>query len=100
MIKNNEINDFFPEKVLILGKNSFVGKSIIRGLEKIKVNYLALGRSELDLLKNESISELKKYLEKVDCLIFISAVAPVKDMDMFNNNLKIIKNVSEALIKF
>ena len=68
--------------------------------KKIKVNYLALGRSELDLSKNESINGLKKYLEKVDCLIFISAVAPVKDMDMFNNNLKIIKNVSETLISF
>lgn len=100
MIQNNEINDFFPKKVLILGKNSFIGKSIIRGLEKIKVNYLALGRSELDLSKNESINGLKKYLEKVDCMIFISAVAPVKDMEMFNSNLKIIKNVSETLINF
>ena len=98
MIKNNKINDSLPKKVLILGKNSFIGKSIIRGLENIKVKYIALGRSDVDLLKIESINKLKKYLKKVDCIIFISAVAPVKNIEMFNNNLKIIKNVSEALM--
>ena len=66
-------------------------------LRKKKINIISIGSSKLDLRKRNSGKKLKKKIKKNDVIIFISAEAPVKNIKMFINNIKICNAVCESL---
>lgn len=84
-------------RIVILGGNSFVASNFINLLRKKKIKYLPIFKKNIDLTKKNSISKLSKLLKRDDILIFISAVAPVKNFTMLNQNLDMCKNVHKVL---
>ena len=73
--------------------------TLINLLKKNKIKYLPIFKKNIDLTKTNSIQKLARILKKNDRLVFISAIAPVKNMKMLIQNLGMCKNVFSALKK-
>ena len=86
-------------RIVILGGNSFVASNFINLLKKNKIKYLPIFKKNIDLTKTNSIQKLARILKKNDRLVFISAIAPVKNFKMLIQNLDMCKNVFEVLKK-
>ena len=86
-------------RIVILGGNSFVASNFINLLKKNKIKYLPIFKKNIDLTKTNSIQKLARILKKNDRLVFISAIAPVKNMKMLIQNLSMCKNVFSVLKK-
>ena len=83
-------------KIIILGKNGFIAKNLCNKLKKHKIDFVSFSKEKLNLEKN--ISKIfKKIVKPRDKIVFISAIAPVKNMGMLLRNIKILDNVTEAL---
>ena len=84
-------------RVIILGGNSFVASNFINLLKKNKIKHLPIFKKNIDLTKKSSIQKLSGMLKKNDVLVFISAIAPVKNIKMLIQNLDMCKNVFNVL---
>ena len=84
-------------RIVILGGGSFVATGFIKLLKKNKIKFLSISKKNVDLNNKNSIKKLSKKIKKNDILVFISAVAPVKNFKMLIQNLNICKNVFEVL---
>jgi len=84
-------------RVVILGANSFIGKAITKKFISQNIKPVLVTRKNADLEKKQSFNKLKKILKKDDTIIFIAAIAPVKNIEMLNQNLLICKNIIESL---
>ena len=82
-----------------MGGNSFVASNLIDLLKKNKIKYLPIFKKNIDLTKTNSIQKLSRILKKKDRLIFISAIAPVKNTKMLFQNIEMCKNVSSVVKK-
>jgi len=88
-----------PTRVVIMGAGGFVGGRIQARLEARGVPVLALGRGDVDLLKPDAADTLAGHLKSDDCFIAVSAIAPVKNLEMLADNIKMIEAMTEALTK-
>jgi UDP-glucose 4-epimerase len=86
-----------PKRIVVLGAAGFVGKTICKKLTEQKIDFLALGRKECDLENSLAFEFLKKTFQHEDVLIIISAKAPVKNTEMLLQNIRMMKNVCDAL---
>ncbi len=92
---NNSALD--PARVVILGARGFVGAAAERLLRARSVSVLSLGRAELDLLSGDAADRLVRELRADDSLLVISARAPVKDVAMLVENVRMMENICMAL---
>ena len=90
-------NSTKPKRVVMLGSSGIIATNLQAKLKKKKINILPIGRSKLNL-KNENMAKfLRKKIKNNDVVIFIAAEAPVKNDEMFFNNLKICNTVCKSL---
>jgi UDP-glucose 4-epimerase len=85
------------KRIVIIGSSGIISQNLQKKLKEKKLNFLTLGRKDFDLKKNKSYVLLNKKICNNDIIIFISAEAPVKNMEMFFNNMKICDNVCKSL---
>jgi len=88
-----------PKRVVILGTSGIISSNLQKALKKSKINILLLGRSKLNLKKENAGKVLASKIKNKDVVIFIAAEAPVKNIKMFINNLKICNAVCYSLGK-
>lgn len=88
-----------PKRIVILGTSGIVASNLIREIKKINIKFIAIGRKEINLKAKDAYRRLSNSLKKSDTVIFIAAEAPVKNLMMLSNNLKICSNVFKALEK-
>ena len=81
------LNSHLSKRVLILGSSGIISLNLQKYLTKEKVSFKVLGRSKVNLTLDRNIYKLKKIISKKDCVIFISAEAPVKNLKMLFNNI-------------
>ena len=86
-------------RVVILGSGGFISGSIEKLLKKKKINYIGLTRKKIDFKKKTSSQKLLKILKNSDIVLIVAAKAPCKDIKMLEDNLTIMKNIINALIK-
>jgi UDP-glucose 4-epimerase len=86
-----------PARVVILGARGFVGGAAERFIKAQGVPVLPLGRAELDLLSGEAAERLFRELRPDDSLVVVSARAPVKDVAMLVENVRMMENICKAL---
>ena len=86
-------------RVVILGSGGIIASSLQKMLKKRRINIMSIGRSKLDLKKENASKKLKKKIKNNDVVIFIAAEVPVKNIEMFINNIKICKTVCDTLEK-
>ena len=88
-----------PKRVVILGNSGIIASNLFIALKKLNIKVISFGRSKLDLKKENATNILVKKIKNDDVVIFIAAEAPVKNIKMFSNNLKICSSVSACLDK-
>ena len=86
-------------RIIVLGENSFVASNLINLLIKNNHNFITISKKKIDLTKNTSVKELNKIINSNDILVFISAIAPVKNFKMLNQNLNMCRNIFKVLKK-
>src|SRR6185312_280642 len=86
-----------PTRVVILGARGFVGAATERALVARGIPVRALGRGEVDLLAADAATRLAGALRPDDSLVVISARAPVKDVAMLGENVRMMEAVCHAL---
>ena len=84
-------------RIVVLGGNSFVASNLIKLLKEDKSNFLLIFKKNIDLTNSNSVKKLSRILKKNDSVIFISAIAPVKNFNMLVQNLQMCKNVFKAI---
>ena len=84
-------------KILVIGSSGFIGKAVLDNLVIQNIDCIGLSSNEADLLTVEGTLSLKNILNDNDKIIFISALAPCKDKQMFDKNLLIINNFIKAI---
>ena len=99
MLKQLNQHEITPPRVVILGGSGFVGGELVKLLNLQKVVILSLGSKDLNLLEKGSELRLAKLLKPNDVLVFISAIAPCKNLEMMQSNILMAQTVCDALIK-
>ena len=84
-------------RIVVLGGNSFVASNLIKLLKKEKRKFLLIFKKNIDLTNTNSVKKLSRVLMKNDSLVFISAIAPVKNFQMLIQNLKMCNNVFQTI---
>lgn len=84
-------------RVVIMGAKGFVGSASSKILKNNEINVLELSRSDVDLLSDGADKKLAAHLKTSDTLIVTSANAPVKNLPMLLDNLRMLQNVCNAL---
>jgi nucleoside-diphosphate-sugar epimerase len=97
MLKHLQATDQKPKRVIVLGSGGFIGGAILNRLKAQKIEALGLSRNEVDLLNPDAATVLMGMLNPDDVLVFVSARAPCKDLDMLIKNTKMAKAVCDAL---
>jgi nucleoside-diphosphate-sugar epimerase len=88
-----------PDRVVILGAGGFIGSEIVNQLTAMNITVLPLYRKNIDLLVDGADDLLVDILNPKDVLIFVSAVAPCKNLAMLQDNIKMADTVCKVLHK-
>lgn len=86
------------KKILILG-GGFISSNLIKILKKKGLSFFLINRKKKDLAKKSSINFISNKIDSKTIIIFIAAVAPVKNHLMFRENIEILNNIVFALRK-
>ena len=86
-----------PKRVVVIGAGGFVGGAIRAKLEADKIDTLALTRRQVDLLAPDAAAKLKGILQPTDSVVFVSAIAPAKNVAMLMQNLRMAEALCDAL---
>ena len=86
-----------PERVVVLGAGGFIAGAIVRRLKRAAIPVEGLGRPGLDLLQPGAAEALAHKLRPHDALVFASAKAPCKNLEMLRDNLGMAQSVCAAL---
>ncbi|NNF79986.1 MAG: NAD-dependent epimerase/dehydratase family protein [Rhizobiales bacterium] len=86
-----------PERVVVIGAGGFVGGAIMKRLGAEGVQTLGLTRKDVDLMSADAGAKLAGYLKPSDAVVAVSAIAPVKNLNMLKENLDIISAIAAAL---
>ena len=97
MLKHLHEQPRIPGRIVILGAGGFIAGAVSRALSSAGIPVLGLGRPKLDLMTPASSAMLKGELRADDVLVFASAKAPVKNLQMLRENLVMAENVCIAL---
>ena len=97
MAKNINTIPKKPKRIIILGNEGFIASAIKKKLKQEKFNFISIGKNEIDLTKEISVKKLNSIIQDDDTILFIAAKAPVKNYEMFNDNIKICLNVCKAI---
>ena len=78
------------KKLFILGSGGFISGNLEKILKDKNKNYISIKRKKIDLTKLTDVKKLKKIIKPSDEVFFVAAKAPVKNIVMLNENLKMI----------
>ena len=85
------------KRIIVLGSKSFIASSIIKNLKKKNYKIILIDRKKCDFEKYTSVLKLSKIIKSNDIVLFVAAIAPVKNINMFYKNILICKNVYQSL---
>jgi nucleoside-diphosphate-sugar epimerase len=85
-----------PKRAVVIGSGGFVGSTIVKELEKAKIPTLGLTRTEVDLLSPGGADALKARLLRDDTVVFVSAIAPARNVTQLMANLRMAEAASTA----
>jgi UDP-glucose 4-epimerase len=97
MITNLHESPRKPARAIVLGAGGFIGGATARRLRSEGIEVLALGRESCDLLAADAAARLKQELRPDDTVVFVSAHAPVKNVAMLIENIRMGEAVCAAL---
>tara|TARA_A100000171_G_scaffold1261_3_gene1453 strand:+ start:24122 stop:24994 length:873 start_codon:yes stop_codon:yes gene_type:complete len=97
MLKHSSEEEIKPSRVVVLGAAGFVGAALVENLELRGVNVLPVLSKDIDLEGEDASALLSEIVTENDTLVFISAKAPVKNVEMLDANIRMLDAVSKAV---
>jgi UDP-glucose 4-epimerase len=85
------------KNIIVIGGTGFIGSTICSMLKKDKKKFLSLNSKNCNLLKKSAINILKRNIKNGDVIIFVSAIAPCKNQELFQKNLDMLRPLMHAL---
>lgn len=87
------------KKLLIIGANSFIAKNFINFLSEKNLNYCLklYTKKNFNLLSTKKIKKNFFHTRKNDIIIFFSSEVPVKNYEMYKNNILILFNFCKKI---
>lgn len=89
--------DTSSKRVVVIGKNGFVGSSIIKRLIKKQTTIVKVGRDDIDLASEYAAEFLSSIIEDDDVVIFAAGEVPVRNVNQFNRNLMSLEYFVESI---
>lgn len=86
-----------PERIVIVGASSFVGKALAKRLAAEGAGVLGVTRAEVDLGADDAATKLAVLLRAGDSVVTVAAKAPCRNVDDFHANALIIRALVTAL---
>lgn len=86
-----------PKRVVVIGAGGFVGGAIAARVARAGVDLLAVTRATVDLREADAGARLAALLRPDDAVVAAAAVAPVKDVEMFEANARLVRGIADAL---
>ncbi len=86
-----------PSRVVVIGARGFVGGTVDRHLKASGIATLALSRTDVDLLQAGADERLAAQLRSDDAVVFVSAIAPCRDVAGLIRNLTMVQAVLGAI---
>src|SRR5260370_26463716 len=86
-----------PDRIVLIGANSFIGKALRGRLEASGAAVLALGRADVDLTHDDAGERLAAQIRPTDSVAAIAAKAPCRNADDFLVNALLIPSLASAL---
>ena len=102
MIHHHQSTAVNPSRVVILGASGFVGSDLIAYLREQRILVVGYSSHELDLLKPQSVEQLRQAVLPDDVLVFASTITPDKGKDIrtLMRNLTMGEHVAAFLENF
>ncbi len=97
MLKHGLETPAAPVRTVIVGAGGFVGAAIAGNLAARGAAVTRVGRGEVDLLADGAGARLAGMLAPEDAVVLVSAIAPVKDLAMLQDNVRMIAAMAEAV---
>lgn len=97
MLRHLLDRDTLPDRVCVIGGAGFVGGAVVRALKEAGATVASISRADVDLLANDGPSKLSSLVGDGDSVVFVSAMAPVRNAAMLRDNMSLVANVIEVL---
>ena len=78
------------KKIVVIGASGFVGASCVKTFKKNKIKYCSLSTSNCNLLEKKSTKYLNSIINDGDIILFVSAIAPCKNLIEYEQNIQMI----------
>ena len=95
-LKKLNTSSIKPSRVVVLG-SGFIGGAIAANLIADSIEVLQFTSSSLNLLYQSAAEKLASQLRADDVLVFASAKAPCKNIEMLQENIQMAESVGQAL---
>lgn len=82
MLHHHQFRPAKPKRTLILGASGFVARDLIRHLGDQQMAYRAIGSEEINLVRPESVDQLRAEIREEDALVITSGLTPEKGKDV------------------
>lgn len=99
MVEHGRSAPAAPARTVMVGGSGFVGTAARRWLEGQGAAVVSLGSADVDLMAPDAGDTLAGMLRPDDTLVLISAKAPVKNVAMLEDNIRMGRQVCDALTK-
>ncbi len=86
-------------RIIILGSSGIISQNLQIKLKSKNLKFLVLGKKQINLKKKNSFKKLKNKISIDDVIVFISAEAPVRNLQMLQNNIDICTNFCKSIEK-
>ncbi|WP_193179308.1 NAD-dependent epimerase/dehydratase family protein [Nisaea sediminum] len=97
MLKHLLDRNTLPDRVAVIGGAGFVGGAVAKALKHAGARVVSISRADVDLLATDAPSKLSGLVSDGDSVVFVSAMAPVRNTAMLRDNMSLVANVIEAL---
>lgn len=98
MFKFKNKKNIIPKRVVVFGSSGIISKNLISALKINKMRYKIIGRKNINLLNDKKAHiKILKIIKKNDTVVFISAKAPAKDLQLLLNNIDIVNSFIEGV---
>ncbi len=86
-------------RVVVVGCNGFIGKSLINELNSIGIENIGIAKEEFNLLEDATSLKLKGVLRENDQIVFTSAIAPSKSGEDVRKSIKMAEVFCNSIVE-